>query len=94
MNIAALHHLMEYLEKYLSLKLDYHKGPTIVTGLDGSCDGTADDPSLVTSFGTTELLSNGNPSSRNQWHSLPLRLRLNIILHRSEVQRLSIFVSC
>ena len=35
---------------------------------------TADDPSLVTSFGTTELLSNGNQSSRNQWHFLQLRL--------------------
>ena len=29
---------MEYLEKYPSFKLDYTKGPTKITGLDGFCD--------------------------------------------------------
>ena len=36
--MAELHHLMECLEKHPSFKLDYHKGPTNVTGLDGYCD--------------------------------------------------------
>ena len=37
-HFAALHHLMEYLEKHPSFKLDYHKGQTKTTGLDGYCD--------------------------------------------------------
>ena len=95
--MAALFHLIEYLEKHPSYKLDYYKGPMNVTGLDGYCDadwGTSDSRRSISGniFGTTELLSNGNPSSRNQWHSLPLRL--NIIRHCSERQRSSIIVSC
>ena len=42
---AALHHLMEYIVKYPSFKLDYKKKPNKVTGLDGFCDadwGTSD----------------------------------------------------
>ena len=44
-HFAALHHLMEYLEKHPSFKLDYHKCQTKTTGLDGYCDadwGTSD----------------------------------------------------
>ena len=40
---------------------------------------SSDSRSLVTSFNTTKLLSYGNPSSRNQLHSL--QLGLNIIWH-------------
>ena len=35
---AALHHLMEYLAKYPSFRLDYPKYPTTVIGLDGYCN--------------------------------------------------------
>jgi len=35
---AALHHVMEYLTKHPSLKLEYHKRPSKPTGLDGYCD--------------------------------------------------------
>ena len=37
-HFAALHHLMEYLEKHPSFKLYYYKCPTNPTGLDGYCD--------------------------------------------------------
>ena len=48
---AALHHPMEYLHKHPSFKLDYHKGPTNVTGLDGYCNadwGTSDSRRTIT----------------------------------------------
>ena len=35
---AALHHLMEYLTKFSSFRLDYRKHPSSVIGLDGFCD--------------------------------------------------------
>ena len=50
-HLAALNHLMEYREKHPSFKLDYHKGPTNVTGLDGYCDadwGTSDSRRSIT----------------------------------------------
>ena len=48
---AALRHLMVYLEKHPSFKLDYHKNPTKIIGLDGffyADWGTSDIRRLIT----------------------------------------------
>ena len=84
-HFAALHHLMEYLEKHPSFKLDYYKCPTKPTGLDGYCDAdweraTTVDRSLVTSSGTTELRSHGNPSFRSRWRFQLLSLGGGVLL--------------
>ena len=87
-----LHHRMEYLEKHPSLKLDYHKGLTNVTGLDGYCDddwGTSDSRRSI----------NGNIFQYNgapvPWKS---KLQKSVALSTAEAeyyrQRSSIFVSC
>ena len=75
-HFAALHHLMEYHKKHPSFKLDYFEGPTKKTVEQVSMvfamrtgpgeRATAVDRSLVTSFGTTEHRSHGNPSFRSQ----------------------------
>ena len=52
LHMAALHHVMEYLEKHPSFKLDYNKGSTNVTGLDGYCYadwGTSNSRRCITS---------------------------------------------
>ena len=77
-HFEALHHLMEYLKKHLSFRLDStevlrRSQVSIVIVMRTGERATAVDRSLVTSFGTTEHQSHGNPSFRSWWRSQLLR---------------------
>ena len=100
-HFAALHHLMEYLERHPSFKLDCHNGPTKAKDLDDFYDadwGTSDNRRSITG---NIFRYNGAPIA---WKS---KLPKSVTLSTAEMDsvdsdwwgclalwRLSTFVSC
>ena len=99
-HFAALH-LMEYdlsisrstqSSSWITTKVRRRPQVSTVIAMRTGERATAVERSLVTSSGTTELQSHGNPSFRSRWRSQ--LLRLSTTQHRLARWRSSICVNC